>query len=463
MNSRNLNRFYKQPVVVAAELFSSGWCNLACKYCYIPKTDFLKKIHKDIIDRIEDGTYLKNVKEMIGEHLDSIAHWGTEPTLTTKNFKNFYKNVKTDFPRLKHVKLSSNFMTPPKNIFEFVTEILPKDFKLNVDVQVSCDGPAYITDKNRIGGSTNTIIENCLELTRLLNEADYIHQVSMHMKPTSSAQDLELLSDYDKCEEYYTFFDNVYDEWFKANSKGKININVGVDPTVVLPGTYTVQDGKNFSKLYENQIRLKSKGYKYVDPDSNYYHRWKNKMFYYKEYFTKQRMFTCSAGDSCLGIGDIPGTIHPCHASFYLDHDEYFNEAKKYGLDYQANKALDEGRTTQLRDTHVVDSSDDLKMLRSLYNLRSYNDFAMLKISNSLAATLELAHAGQLSPIYKNIEFAKMLSYLIQTTECPIDAIAITGSAFIPNSSLMRLFGNGCFESIFFRVIKESKDVSNTK
>ena len=461
--NRNLNRFYKRPVVVAAELFSSGWCNLECKYCYIPKTDFLKKVHSGIIEKIEDGTYLKNVKEMIGVELDSIAHWGTEPSLTTKHFKEFYKNTKTDFPKLKSVKLSSNFMTPPNNLFEFITEVLPNDYKLDVDLQVSCDGPAYITDKNRIGGSTAKIIDNMLELTRRLNEADFIHTVTMHMKPTFSADDIALCSEYDKCDEYYTFFDNVCIEWFKANSKKRININPGVDPTIVMPGTYTVQDGKNFSKLYDNQIKLKSKKFQTLDPDSTYYHRWKNKMFYYKEYFTKQRMFTCSAGDSCMGIGDIPGTIHPCHATFYLDHEEYFDEARKYGLDYQANKALEDGQTGQLRDNFVVDSSDDLKTLRSFFITRSYNDFAMLRISNSLASVLELAKCGQVAPIYKDVEFAKLLSYIVQTTECPMDSILVSGSIFIPNNSIMRLFGNGFFESVFHRIIKEMKNVSNTR
>ena len=85
--NKDLNRYFSHPVVVAAELFSAGWCNLACKYCYIPKTDFLKGIHKSIINSIEDGTYIKDLKEMYGDKLESLAHWGTEPTLTVKKFK----------------------------------------------------------------------------------------------------------------------------------------------------------------------------------------------------------------------------------------------------------------------------------------------------------------------------------------------------------------------------------------
>jgi sulfatase maturation enzyme AslB (radical SAM superfamily) len=454
---KNLNRFFKRPTIVAAELFSAGWCNLECKYCYIPKTNFLKKVHKNIIEKIEDGTYLTLVKEMIGPDLDSISHWGTEPSLTTKHFKNFYKNVKTDFPKFKIVKLSSNFMTPPNNLFEFVTDVLPNDYKLEVDIQVSCDGPPYITDKNRIGGSTSRILDNCLELTRKLNEANFIHTVSMHLKPTFSAEDISLCSNFEKTEEYYTFFDNFFIEWFKANSNNRIIMQTGVDPTIVLPGSYSVQDGKNFSKLYENQIKLKDKKFKYVMPDSNYYYRFKNKMQFYKEYFTKQRMFVCSAGDSCIGIGDIPGTVHPCHATFYLDHEEYTKEATEYGLDYEAQKALETGKTMQLRKGYVVENNDDLNLIKKLFSTRAYNDFTKLKISNGLSMVLECAKIGQVSSVYKDVELAKLLSFMIQTTECPIDSILITGSISVPNISLIRLFGNGFFERALKRIITEIK------
>lgn len=455
--NKNLNRFFTRPVVVAAELFSAGWCNLECKYCYIPKTNFLKKVHKGIIEKIDDGTYLTLIKEMIGSDLDSISHWGTEPTLTTSHFKNFYKNVKTDFPKLKVIKLSSNFMTPPKNLIEFITEILPNDYKLEVSLQVSCDGPEYITDKNRIGGSTRKILENCLEVTRQLNEKQFNHNVIMHLKPTFSSDDIELCSNYDKTEEYYDFFDSFFVEWFEANKNNKLRMLTGVDPTIVLPGNYSVQDGINFNSLYENQLKLQEKKYKYVVPDSNYYHRFKNKMIFYKEYFTKQRMFTCSAGDTCIGLGDIPGTIHPCHATFYLDHEEYFNEAKKYGLNYEAQKALEDGKTHQLKNGYVVDNNDDLKYLKSMFATRSYNDFTKLKISNSLAVVLECARAGQISKIYKDVELAKLLSFLIQTTECPIDSVLVTGSMFIPNISLIKLFGNGFFERVLKRIVQEIK------
>jgi len=277
------------------------------------------------------------------------------------------------------------------------------------------------------------------------------------MKPTFSGEDIATCAEYDKCEEYYTFFDQVCIEWFKANSNKKVEIFPGIDPTIVLPGNYTVQDGKNFSKLYDNQVKLKNKKFQHFEPESAYYSRLKSKLYYYKEYFTKQRMFTCSSGDTCMGVGDISGTLHPCHATFYLDHDEYFEEAKDYNLGAQARKSLENGLTKQLRDTLVVDSGDDLNLLRSFYVTRGYNDFTKLKISNSLSSVLELQKVGQVSSVYKNIELAKLLSCVIQTSECPMDSILGSGSIFITSNSIFRLFGNGYFEKVFHRIIKEIK------
>ena len=35
----------KSKQAVAAEIFTTGWCNLNCNYCYIEKNDYLKVTH----------------------------------------------------------------------------------------------------------------------------------------------------------------------------------------------------------------------------------------------------------------------------------------------------------------------------------------------------------------------------------------------------------------------------------
>lgn len=453
--NKKLNRFFSHPQIVAAELFSSGWCNLECKYCYIPKRPFLKEIHAGIIEKIKDGRYLQELKDCYGEELESTSHWGTEPTLTLKYFKDFYEKAIEAFPKLHGIRLSSNFMTNPDNLITFLKDILPTKRTFSVEVQVSIDGPPFITDKNRTGGSTEKIIENCLHITKEINNLDLPHEIRMHFKPTFGAEDIAEVKTYEKLKEYYLFFDDLVEKWVATNHRKKVDIRKFCDPTLALPGLYTVQDGKNFAELTENQFLLQQLKWKHIIPNSSYYLRMMDKFTSFREYYTKHKMFTCSAGDSCFAVGDLDSTLHPCHQTFYLDHPEYMNETMKYKLNQQILDGIETGKTEALRDNYISDPGDDLKFLSVLLKTRSFNDLTSLKLSNGVAAILELADCGQISKIYKDTKMAHMLSYIMQTTECQLDSLQISGSIFVPAMSLIRLFGNGAFESILKRILKE--------
>jgi organic radical activating enzyme len=452
----NINKYYTNPPVVAVELFSSGWCNLECKYCYIPKTDFLKVVHKAIIERIKDGSLADDVIEIYGEDLQSVSHWGTEPTLTLSHFKLFYDKIEKACPKLSEIKISSNFMTNPHNLVKWVTEILPQSKQLKVSIQVSLDGPPFMTDKNRLGGSTVKIVENCLEFTKEINRVGTIHKVDMHLKPTAGDDDILTLCDMNKTIEYYEFFDNFVTEWVEANNKNVVEIMIACDPTLVLPGTYTSDDGKKFYHLLLNQLELKKRKWKSIQPpDSNYYWRYRGKFPFYKEMFIKQKMFTCSAGDSCMGMGDIPGTTHVCHQSFYMDHPEYYDEVKKYGLDEQTMEGMESGRTDLIKKHFIATKENEKQRIKMMYLTRAYNDFLELKNSNTIAQILELASCGQINPIYRNIKMAEQFSYFAQVLDCPVNNTMITGSQLVGCSSLLKVFGNGTFENILKRTIKE--------
>lgn len=454
--NNNINKYYTHPPVVAVELFSSGWCNLECKYCYIPKTDFLKGIHKAIIERIKDGSLADDIIDIYGKDLEVISHWGTEPTLTLSHFKLFYDKINAACPKLNEVKISSNFMTNPNNLVKWITETIPQDRPLSVSIQVSLDGPPFITDKNRLGGSTAKIVENCLAVTKELNRVGTIHKVHMHLKPTAGDDDILALSDMNKTTEYYEFFDHFVTEWKEANNKNVVDIMYACDPTLVLPGAYSSEDGKTFYQLLLNQLELKKRKWKSISPpDSNYYWRYQSKFPYYNEIYVKHKMFTCSAGDSCMAIGDIPGTTHMCHQSFYMDHPNYYDEVKKYGLDEQTMEGIESGRTDLIKNHFIALKDDEKQKIKMMYLTRSYNDFLELKNSNTIAQILELASAGQINPIYRNVKLAEQFSYFAQVVDCPINNTMITGSQLVGCSSLLRVFGNGAFENIFERTIKE--------
>ena len=451
-----INRFYEHPPVVAVELFSAGWCNLECKYCYIPKTDFLKKVHRQIIARIKDGSLADDIIDIYGDTLESIAHWGTEPTLTVGLFKPFYEKIEKACPKLKDIKISSNFMTPPTNLVKWITEIIPQNKQLEVSIQVSLDGPPFITDKNRIGGSTGKIVENVLKFTKMLNDVGTMHKVSAHLKPTNGAEDILALSDMKRATEYYEFFEQFMTDWAEANHNKLIDISAACDPTLVLPGAYTTEDGKAFHQFVLNQVKLQERDWKMISrPESNYFWRFRNKKFVYKELFSKQRMFTCSAGDSCYASGDKPGVSYFCHQAFYMNYPEYYDEVQKYGLDEQTMEAIDMGRSDIVKDYFIIQKENQLNTIKSMYLSRAYNDFLEGKMSHTIGQILAMADCGQINPVYKDIKLAEQFAYFSQVIDCPINNIMITSSSMVGSSSLLRVFGNGAFENIFGRIIKE--------
>jgi len=453
------SEYFSEKNVVAMELFSAGWCNLKCNYCYIPKTDFLKDVHNNIIKKIKDGSMLKELEETVGEELESLSHWGTEPTLTTSLFKDFYEQAFVKFPKLKRVFLSSNFMTPPENIVKFTNEILPKSRIINFDVQMSIDGPPWITDKNRGDGAVDKIKKN---IKYFFENVDGFHPIKCHFKPTINVDDIRVLSDIKKLSEYYRFFDDLIDELFQIN-KNKIQISLAVNPTVAVPGDYTTEDGIDFYKLYLNQQTLyNTETYKAIlSPFSFYEDRFLEKVQYYKEFTNKHRMFTCSAGDSCFGSGDLDNMLYSCHRSYYLVYDEYKKACQEWPLDEQTMNGLKYNRDQILKRLTTTNTTDKLQTTKMLYANRLFHDFSKHKISCAVAMIRELAENKQINSIYKDWKLAAEFARFIQLGACQMDNVMASGTFEISSFSLFRLFGNGVFEDILKKYIKKVREEEN--
>ena len=116
-------------------------------------------------------------------------------------------------------------------------------------------------------------------------------------------------------------------------------------------------------------------------------------------------------------------------------------------------EGIKSGKLKSISDNYIFNFNDTLKTIKTLYKSRAYNDFASHKISSGIALALELANAGQISPIYKDIKMAEMLSYVAQTTECLFNCLGITGSIMSGTASILRLFGNGAFEVILKKIL----------
>ena len=435
----SINNLFNHPVAVASELFSAGWCNLDCQYCYISKVNRIKDIHKIILDKIKSGKFLEELKYYFGEDLESIGHWGTEPTLTIRLFKEFYEKAVEIFPKLKLISLSSNFMTNPDNIVEFARSI-PK--KLNLDLQISIDGPPEITDKNRRLGSTDKIIENVLYVFKKLNGENRV--ISVHVKPTASREDIKYLSGFDNLKYYYDFFEDFFG---RLSEFKNIKFSNVVNPTVVIPDDYTKEDGINFCQLYKNQIILRENyKYNFISPPESYvYLRAIDRLRSKKEFYSKHRMFVCSAGDSCFAIGERPYAFHYCHRSFYSDDNIYLKEAD-----------IGDGEANLKKLVVMYGNSSKTDRLRFLIRPRSYNDFGRLLENFVHSSCYSLAECGMINDVYKEWDMSRMLSFYYLLIGCFIDALVKTGSFFIPDSDLLVLLGNGFGELCTSRLLKES-------
>ena len=106
----------------AVEIFSSALCSLNCKYCYIPKTDSMRKLQKDVVKKLENKTFIQDLEKFYGKNLEYLGLWGAEPTLTLDLISKAVPNLMEKFPKLKNISFSTSLMTNPDIILSFINK-----------------------------------------------------------------------------------------------------------------------------------------------------------------------------------------------------------------------------------------------------------------------------------------------------------------------------------------------------
>jgi len=178
----------------ACEIFAAAVCNLKCRYCYLPKTESMRSLHRRVLERAREGLYIEDLKRISEESLEYFSLWGTEPTLGLKDFRPSLPQLMRTFPKLRNFSFSSNLMTRPQEILEFVEDLTRFERDLKFELQISLDGPSWITDANRVGGASETIVRHFFEITKGLNKMSLGRvEVEMHLKPTFTATDIYCL------------------------------------------------------------------------------------------------------------------------------------------------------------------------------------------------------------------------------------------------------------------------------
>ncbi len=422
--------------VEAAELSTTAWCPNNCKYCYIPKDVVMKEVHQEIIDDLQSGTYISRVKKIYGDGLTTLGFWGTEPTLTLDVIAPFLPEIANAFPKLKDISFSTS-MIDYKPITKFAKAMAKTGLKL--DVQVSLDGPAFITDINRFKGAAEIIPDNFFKLVSSLQDSET--NVNFHWKATLTADNIkEMIDSPAKIDEYYNLFNELNAKFDAENHNGNISLQKGSGiPTLAMPGKYTSNDGKNFARF----LRLvKEKGHETI-----YTHRMMKLVNFEDELGTKKRMFTCSGGDSDRGIGY---SCHICHRTFSLDDDRVIDAILKQGEVNWDYTHYQQGTIDLIRKYYIVGIGDEGGLTRFSYVMRNYHDFWKAQVGYLKAMLGELALADQVSRTYLDDDNQSTLLALFipSCLGCPVENILNTANIHLAPISLLRMFGNGAFKEI---------------
>jgi len=317
-----------------------------------------------------------------------------------------------------------------------LVEHYPKDGrKVEFKVQMSVDGPAFITDVNRMEGAAEAIPRNFFGLIDALNDID-LGELKVHFtwKVTHSIDNIRYLVDNpEKFDEYLEYFDNLQERFKKECKNPHVSLAYSYYPTLVMPGKYTSDDGRKFTQ-YLKEFHKRGRFTAYTGR--------LNRLFKYNSELHKRHVFSCSGGDSNLGLGQ---EVHICHRTFYYNNESYVEAILASDIDNWDVSLFRRGTIDFIRKNYI---SPPEEILRFRYIMRGYHDFWAFHLSYTKAMMTELALAGQADPMPSD-RYLEMFSLFINCClSCPMENLLNTGSINIQTVSLLRMFGNGAFEEI---------------
>ena len=391
----------------------SASCNMMCKYCDFNDKDYSHaNTNEQIRQAILDGSYLEKIKETTAEIRDQISGinlWGLEPSINFDICEDFFKGLLDYFYNVKWLFYSTNCnlnLERHKKIFDFFNNY---DRKVTLKLQISIDGPAWITDENRQIGAMSRIMPTLESMVNYAKTLDKNLFIDANITPTLDSKHMQILVDDDeKFHEYYGFFDILSK---KINIDGKFEISAGV-PTLIIPHYHTTEDGillkKFIHKLVENTDKYDFPLFLQASAECD---------MIFADAFT---FLGCSAGIDSLPI-NYTGDFYGCQALFKIDYDGSKERAQL-------------GWTTRLNKDY-----DDWCWRTSL--IPKSKNFYFNQWDGQI---ILLATAGQIDSIYKTDKNARnLLKMLCSTFFCAYGQLSTTKSPWIPTMSFIRLLGNG--------------------
>jgi len=453
-------REFKNKNIFAAGIFSSAACQLKCKYCYIYKGDLMGDLQKKIKVKLRGKTFINDLEKVYGKNLKHLALWGAEPTLTLKEIEKALPDLLKRFPKLKEIFISTNLMTSPKIILSFIRTLAKATRKVRFSIQISLDGPAFITDVNRIKGAAKKIPENFFYLIKELNKINLKNtEIVFSFKPTLTLDNIKMLNrNVPRLKKYFDYFDLIFQRYRELNKNEHVHIFYFCTPTVAIPGRYTSRDGKSLALFFKNLRILARKNkekhyWKYINGSLNCYtYRFNRSIADLNESLVKLSMFTCSGGKNNFALG-INKDLHICHRTFYLNEKKYIDNllSQKDIKNWDGNLLRNKKPNMDLiNKNYIADITNKDNCIKTMYVLRNYHDFTKLKIFYTIAFLKELALAGQCGKEYlRNNNLATLFAIFINSClACQSENLLNVGVIHFIPASLIRLFANGAFKEI---------------
>lgn len=430
-------------------LYSTSLCNLQCKYCFIPKNRALKIIDKKIEDSFKDKYYYYNfAKELYGDisDLKSIEIWGGEPTL---HMDRVYDTIEVFIQNtnLKKVFFSTNFCTDEiHSIYDNFVKLFSKypDKKLTLTIQISLDGPRYISDVNRGEGVTDKVISNFKILSEKFDDIPEYMNVEFLSKPTVDMNNIRDMMSKEKIIEYYKFFEENLIKLTK-NRKREIAFYIST-MTIAVPNEFTVRDGKDFAKFCKlcKELELENKEnhiLKYYKTLTPYRNIDRKKIQYENGY--DYIGGTCGSGLSAIML--LPDKKSSgCHRHFIDIIEEYKNELNQEN-DNKYISFVPEHKHNQLyfRDPYELEIHKD--------KIKQYTNYCTTSSIVTISTMIRtLAFVGQIEEKYKDAEVARRsaIELLRIWNPCISDNIVMTNSITGTYNGMIKLLFNGAIDYI---------------
>ena len=465
-------------------LMTSESCNLQCAYCEMAKMDNAKK-HinetKKVKESLTNGQYLQTINDMFKrlnlnkDNITTIELWGQEPTLTLKEFTQFYPELFKICPNINQLFFSTNgvgFTSDIINFIKLISQIIVDDF--NLGIQFSYDGKD--NTKSKRGVNPEIIINNIEKLIIELNNVTLNNKLNIRLN-FHNVIDNDIIIHY--AENTENLF-NYLNEFELLNIKFKtLNKNPQVDigefsPGLISPFNATVEEGQALAKFYQNcELYGQSLNFKWW---KGICHMIFSQCDNFPFLFTKVPSFLQEIKDGTIGDNYLSvlshnttcgfstnaikirydGTLLPCH-SFIFGLNDVELEGKT-SLQYIINKEKKEHNFFP----NIYSSSDE-DLDKYYYYIDSVaNEAFPLKFSMTLNLLQILLYSKQINNDYEKdqLKLLRHAYYLTLSNGCPYNDIIETGSLIGRTSGWIRFLANGFLDICDkeYQIFRENKN-----